>query len=123
MSGRAADGVVGGGRGLKYAQASERNTAESLTFSSPALGQRNPQHCPHPDGGADLPFRDVLGDPMTIREVARMFGCSAWTIRQRYLPIGLPYFRLRPTGKLLFFHNQIVRWVLAEQRRKGGIRP
>jgi hypothetical protein len=58
---------------------------------------------------------------MSIREVARMFGCSEWTIRQQYLPKGLPYFRLSPAGKLLFFHNQIVRWVLEIQRQKGGM--
>ena len=66
------------------------------------------------------PADSDLGAPMTIREVAQLLGCSEWTIRQRYLPKGLPHFRLSPTGKLLFFHHQIVRWVLEKQRQKGG---
>ena len=64
---------------------------------------------------------DLLGEPMSIREVARMLGCSEWTVRQQYLPRGIPHFRLSPAGRLLFFHNQIVRWVLEIQRQKGGI--
>ena len=31
---------------------------------------------------------DPLGEPMTIREVARIFRCSTWTVRQRHLPSG-----------------------------------
>jgi hypothetical protein len=56
---------------------------------------------------------------MTIREVARVLGCSAWTVRQRLVPAGLPHFRLSPAGKLVFFHHQIVAWVLQAQRQKG----
>ena len=67
------------------------------------------------------PAESDLGEPLTIREVAEMFGCSAWTFRQQYLPRGLPHFRLSPAGKLVFFHSQIVRWVLEKQRQKGGI--
>jgi hypothetical protein len=66
---------------------------------------------------------DQLGQPLTIREVALMFGCSEWTVRQRLIRIGLPHFRLTPNGKLVFFHNQIVRWVLDRQRQKGGYIP
>jgi hypothetical protein len=98
--------------------------AETLGFSHIPLGQRYPapcpQHYPHPEGTPEDELGDPLGEPMTIREVARVLGCSEWTIRQRYLPLGLPHFRLSPTGKLLFFHNQILRWVLEKQRQKGG---
>jgi len=66
---------------------------------------------------------DQLGQPLSIRDVARMFGCSEWTVRQRLIRIGLPHFRLTPHGKLMFFHNQIVRWVLDRQRQKGGYIP
>ncbi len=106
--------------GLKYGLGKIANGAETLDFSDAGLGQRNPQHCPHPDGEPEDQRSDSLGDPMTIRDVARVLGCSEWTVRQRLLPAGLPHFRLSPTGKLLFFHNQIVRWVLEKQRQKGG---
>ena len=56
---------------------------------------------------------------MTIREVARSLGCSAWTVRQRYLPQGLPHFRSGPQGKLVFFRHQVIRWIL-ERQQKGG---
>ena len=100
--------------GLKYARPQVAKGAETLDFPEAELAQRDARHCASPSGSD-------LGEPMTIREVARMFGCSEWTIRQQYLPKGLPYFRLSPAGKLLFFHNQIVRWVQGIQRQKGGM--
>jgi hypothetical protein len=106
---------------LKYAMPEGAKGAESLDFQALSLGQRNPQHCPHPEGASEDESGDPLGEPMTIRDVAQMFGCSEWTVRQQYLPRGLPYFRLSPAGKLLFFHNQIVRWVQGIQRQKGGM--
>ena len=39
---------------------------------------------------------DILGEPLAITEVARLLGCSVWTVRQRYLSSGLPYFRFKP---------------------------
>jgi hypothetical protein len=111
---------------IMSAFAENAEAAENLSISHAFLGQRYPhqypQHCPHPDSKTQNEVGDPLGVPMTIREVARMFGCSEWTIRQQYLPKGLPHFRLSPAGKLLFFHNQIVRWVLERQRQKGGNR-
>jgi hypothetical protein len=90
---------------------------KSLDFLSPRLGHSSPHHCPpqcpHASGV------DPLGTPLSIREVAELLGCSPWTIRQKYLPSGLPYFRLGPTGKLIFYRNQIIRWMLAHQK-KGG---
>lgn len=62
-----------------------------------------------------------LGDPLSIREVAKMLGCSAWTVRHGYLPQGLPHFRSGPNGKLVFFRNQVVAWILQKQKQKGGI--
>ena len=98
-----------------------RNSAENLDFPRAPLGQRNPQHCPPLNGAIGSESGASLGEAMSIRGVARILGCSEWTIRQQYLPRGLPYFRLSPRGKLLFFHNQIVRWVLERQRQKGGM--
>jgi len=31
-----------------------------------------------------------LGSPLSIREVARMIGSSAWTVRQKYVPRDCP---------------------------------
>jgi hypothetical protein len=75
------------------------------------------QCCPGHDPGVPGP----LGDPIPIRAVARMLGCSPWTVRQKYLPQGLPHFRSGPQGKLVFFRDQVIRWVLERQQR-GGIR-
>jgi hypothetical protein len=120
MSANGQDGQKTVVDGLKYAMPEVAKAAESLGFPAISLGQRNPQHCPHPESAPKNESGDPLGEPMTIREVARMFGCSEWTVRQQYLRRGLPHFRLSPAGKLLFFHNQIVRWVLEIQRQKGG---
>lgn len=84
---------------------------EFLGISAEALGQSCPRHCPYPDGS--------LGEPLTIREVAKLLGCSPWTVRHQYLPRGLPYFRSGPLGKLIFYRAQVVRWIL-EHQRKGG---
>ncbi len=105
--------------------AGDAKPAENLSFSHAPLGQccpdPCPEACPHPKGAAANASGDLLGEPMSIREVARMLGCSEWTVRQQYLPRGIPHFRLSPAGRLVFFHNQIVRWVLEIQRQKGGI--
>lgn len=84
----------------------------SLDFSPDAIGQSYPARYPHPE--------DALGEPLTIREVAKLLGCSPWTVRHSYLPKGLPHLRAGPLGKLIFYRNQVVRWVLQRQR-KGGM--
>lgn len=60
-----------------------------------------------------------LGEPMGIREAARTIGCSPWSVRQTLLPMGLPHWRSGPSGKLIFYRDQIVRWLIAQQQ-KGG---
>jgi hypothetical protein len=85
--------------------------ADSLRFPHESPGQSCPQHYPH--------VEDALGEPLSIREVARVIGCSAWTVRHRHLQQGLPHFRSGPSGKLVFFHKQVVRWIL-QQQTKGG---
>lgn len=84
---------------------------DSLGISTDSLGQRYPHHYPHSD--------EALGEPLTIREVARLLGCSVWTVRHAYLPKGLPYLRSGPLGKLIFYRAQVVQWIL-EHQRKGG---
>lgn len=84
---------------------------EPFDDRSASLGQRNPQHYPHPKETVE-----VLGEPIPISEVAQMIGCSAWTVRQRLLPAGLPCFRIGRGGKLLFYRAQVIRWILARQQ-------
>lgn len=83
----------------------------SLGISADSLGQRYPHHYPQ--------VADALGEPITIREVARLLGCSVWTVRHAYLPKGLPHLRSGPLGKLIFYRTQVVQWIL-EHQRKGG---
>jgi hypothetical protein len=122
MRGNGAEGGRIQGEGLKYAMQHDGKPAETFDFSSVGLGQRNPQHCPNPGQEDPEPGgSDILGPPLSIREVAERLGCSAWTVRQRLIPSGLPHFRIGKAGKLMFFENQIVRWVLDRQREKGGV--
>jgi Helix-turn-helix domain len=65
--------------------------------------------------------REALGKPLAIEEVAELLGCSAWTVRQRYLRQGLPYLQARSRGKLVFFREQVIAWIEKRQRQKGGI--
>jgi hypothetical protein len=88
-----------------------------LDFGANGRGQNCPQDCPHhADGGLT-----ELGQPLSIRELADLIGCSVWTIRQRYLRAGIPFVRLRPHGKLIFYRNQIIHWLLTEQQKGGTI--
>ena len=94
--------------------AESENPAPIHEFSRPDPGQSYPQHYPQP--------HDALGEPLSILEVARLLGCSDWTVRHRYLPQGLPHLRPGgPGGKIVFFRNQVVAWILQQQKqRKGG---
>ena len=66
-----------------------------------------------PDAGAT-----PLGLPLSIRHAAELIGCSPWTVRQRLIPLGLPHFRSGASGKLIFYTNQVVRWI--ESKQQGG---
>jgi hypothetical protein len=63
---------------------------------------------------------DPLGEPLGIREVATLIGCSPWTVRQVLIPSGLPCFRSGPSGRLIFYRLQVIRWILRRQRAQGG---
>jgi hypothetical protein len=82
---------------------------DSLAFTPPGLGQRYPQHCPPPE---------PMGMPLSTRDAARVIGCSVWTVRQTLMPLGLPHFRCGG-GKLIFYKNQIIRWI--ENQQKGAL--
>jgi hypothetical protein len=61
----------------------------------------------------------ILGQPMGLRQTAKLIGCSPWTVRQVLIPEGLPVFRATASGKLIFYRNQVLRWVLRKQQ--GGL--
>jgi phage terminase Nu1 subunit (DNA packaging protein) len=61
-----------------------------------------------------------LGDAMNVKQVAALIGCSAWTVRQKHLPRGLPCFRSGPSGRLTFYKNQVVAWILERQKEQQG---
>jgi hypothetical protein len=106
--------------GLKYGSDGSAKAAETLEFPVSGLGQRNPQHYPHSAEGCSSVQPPALGDPMTIQEAAELLGCSAWTVRQRYLSQGLPHLRACASGKLVFFREQVIGWILKRQKQKGG---
>ena len=77
-----------------------------------------PRKVPVREGSAARVGRGSLGEPLSITDVAKLLGCSAWTVRQRHIRQGLPYFRSSPNGRLVFFREQVVEWVLAQQQRE-----
>jgi len=104
----------------EYGPRRTRNAADLLDSSSPRLGQKCPRQCPHPDESEIEGSSESLGTPLSTHDVARLIGCSVWTVRQRYLATGLPHVRIGPAGKLIFYTNQVVRWLLRQQQ-KGGL--
>lgn len=101
-----------------YGHVQPPDASDSLDLRAVRLGQNCPRHYPQSDIPAFAP-RDPLGVPLSIKEVAALIGVSVWTVRQRYLPAGIPHSRATPQGKLLFYKNQIITWLLKRQR-KGG---
>jgi phage terminase Nu1 subunit (DNA packaging protein) len=62
-----------------------------------------------------------LGEPLSVYDAARLIGCSAWTVRQKHVKAGLPCFRSRSSGRMIFYRNQVVAWILERQKeQKGG---
>ena len=101
---RALSGFVEGG-----------NTLQIRDFPPVSYGQNCPQHYPQ---GTECE-NEPLGAPLSLRDVAELLGCSIWTVRQSYLSQGLPYLRSGPRSKLVFFRDQVIRWILQNQQ-KGG---
>jgi hypothetical protein len=93
--------------------AADQKAKESLDFSSARGGQSDPRHCPHLE-----PYECQLGGPLNIGDVATLLGCSSWTVRQRYLPQGLPHLRASASGKFIFFRRQVLDWILERQRKE-----
>ena len=63
---------------------------------------------------------DDLGEALNIQDVAGLVGCSPWTVRNTLIPKGLPCFRAGANGRLIFYREQVVRWLLRQQRLQGG---
>ena len=97
-------------------QAANGNRTETLSFCSYDLGQCCPHHYPHRRDFEDI-TGDPLGAPMTISQVAKLLGCSIWTLRQKHLRSGLPHFRIGKGGKLLFYRKQVIEWILETQEQ------
>jgi hypothetical protein len=53
---------------------------------------------------------------MDIRRAAAVIGCSPWTVGQKLIPMGLPCFRSGASGKLIFYLDQVVRWIETKQK-------
>jgi phage terminase Nu1 subunit (DNA packaging protein) len=66
---------------------------------------------------------ELLGEAMDVKQVAELIGCSAWTVRQKHVREGLPCFRSGPSGRMIFYRNQVTAWILEKQKeQKGGTR-
>jgi hypothetical protein len=71
-----------------------------------------------PPGAVREPAGAALGTPLSIREVADLIGCSPWSVRQTLIPRGLPHFRFTANGRLIFYRDQVIRWIKNQQQ--GG---
>jgi hypothetical protein len=60
-----------------------------------------------------------LGPPMDIQSAASLLGCSIWTVRQKLIPRELPYFQASGAGKRIFYRDQVIRWIEAQQKRRS----
>jgi len=83
--------------------------------------ETGPQPEPRPAARPEANELALLGTPMNIRQVAKLIGCSPWTVRQKHIPGGLPYFRSAASGRLIFYHDQVVRWILRQQTKGGRL--
>jgi len=95
-----------------------RNAVEFSTTSGEAPRVDLPEALPVPIRRQGAPPEDALGEPIGMEEVARLIGCSVWTVRYRLLRQGLPHFRVLGTKKLIFYRNQVVRWILEKQKER-----
>jgi hypothetical protein len=109
------------GSQAEYGQGRPRDRADLLDLSAPSPGQKCPRQCPYPDESEIERSSKSLGAPLSTREVARVIGCSVWTVRHRYLAAGLPHVRVGRAGKLIFYTNQVVGWLLRQQQKGGMI--
>jgi len=100
-----------------------RKPAHLRGFSPLRGGQHCPPHCPpqpapvlRQPGHVSAPPLP-LGPALDVRAVARLIGCSPWTVRQTLIPRGLPFFRSGASGRLIFYRDQVIRWI---ENQQGG---
>jgi len=108
-----------------------RKPARLRAFLAPGGGQCCPPHCP-PQRGPIVreqgpfvwppqptfgPPASALGQPLGIEQAAELIGCSPWTVRQTLIPRGLPHFRFKASGRLIFYRDQVIRWI---ENQQGG---
>ena len=91
--------------------------AQMKEISEDWAGHKRPGQRPEQRPGTHA--ETSLGPPLDIRAAAELIGCSPWTVRQRLIPKGMPFFRAAASGKLIFYTNQIIRWI-EKQQSKGG---
>lgn len=72
--------------------------------------------------GAASRVREELGPPMDIEEAAAFIGFSPWSIRQTLIPLGLPVMRSGPSGKFVFYRDQLTAWIIRQQKEGGIVR-
>lgn len=72
---------------------------------------REPEAVSEPSGPRRAAAGSSLGPPLTITDVAHLIGCSPWTVRQTLIPRGLPHFRFKANGRLIFYRDQVIRWI------------
>ena len=60
---------------------------------------------------------EFLGEAMDVKRVAELIGCSAWTVRQKHVKAGLPCFRTGPSGRMIFYRNQVDRLDFRKTKR------
>ena len=122
--------------GIESGNAKRRKRAQTKAFLPLPLGQHYPRHYPTQPGASPCQPMPILGDavrslgssfathsealgrPLNLRQVAALIGSSPWTVRQTLIPRGLPFFRFKANGRLVFFESQIVRWI--ENQQQGG---
>jgi len=112
---------------LKRQGDSGANKQETGDLGRPALGSHEPRQKPKGTGATCAPqtpgkASSELGPPLDIRQVASLIGCCTWTLRQRWLPRGLPFVRSAgSSGKFIFFEKEVIAWLRKQQGgTKGG---
>jgi hypothetical protein len=111
-------------QGLPVGKWPRRKRPADIAFLGPAGRAEATAGLPEalPDPSVSAASREAasrLGLPLGVVQVAYLIGCSPWTVRQTLIPQGLPVFRSAASGKLIFYTNQVVRWI--ERKQQGGM--
>ena len=113
-------GKSGNSRGLKPVRF-RRPSALPRGHQRPGNGRTRPGPFLREPGQFSGPLEPDLGRlgiPLSISEVARMIGTSPWSVRQTLIPQGLPHLRFKANGRLIFYRDQVIRWI--ENQQEGG---